>query len=75
MGLRDKASLINNPLLNFEVTQQGYGLYVKYFMAGFLVIYAISMLVQFTSYFLSNVAVLVHEKGAHPAAGDQRAEF
>ncbi len=75
MGLRGKASLINNPLLNFEVTQQGYGLYVKYFMAGFLVIYAISMLVQFTSYFLSNVAVLVHEKGAHPAAGDQRTEF
>ncbi len=75
MGLRDKSSLINSPLLSFEVTQQGYGLYVKYFMAGFLVIYAVSMLVQFTSYFLSNVAVLLHEKDVHPATGDQHAEI
>lgn len=75
MGLRGKSSLINSPLLNFEVTQQGYGLYVKYFMAGFLVIYAISMLIQFSSYFLSNVAVLIDEKGAHPTAGDQHAEI
>jgi len=75
MGLRDKSSLINSPLLNYEVTQQGYGLYVKYFMAGFLVIYAISMLVQFTSYFLRNVAVLLHEKGGHLAAGDHHVEL
>ncbi|HJO87834.1 MAG TPA: TRAP transporter small permease subunit, partial [Rhodospirillales bacterium] len=64
-GLWGKSNLINAPLLTFEVTQSGYGLYVKYIMAGFLLIYALSMMIQFTSYFLSNVAILIHEPDAH----------
>jgi TRAP-type mannitol/chloroaromatic compound transport system permease small subunit len=63
-GLWGKANLINAPLLSFEVSQSGYGMYVKYFMASFLVIYAVSMLVQFGSYVLSSAAVLAGE--AHP---------
>jgi len=42
-------------LLAFEVTQQGSsGLYLKYLMAAYLAIFAVSMLIQFTSYFMSN---------------------
>lgn len=67
LGMEGKASLINGPLLNFEVTQAGYGMYVKYLMAGFLAIYAITMMAQFMSLFLSSLAVLLREPGAHSA--------
>ena len=34
--MSSKASIINSPLLSFEITQQGSsGLYVKYLMAAF----------------------------------------
>ena len=57
-GMWDKASSINSPLFSFEVTQSGYGLYVKYLMVGFLAVYAVSMIVQFCSYMLHHVADL-----------------
>ncbi len=60
-GMWDKTNLINAPLLSFEVTQAGYGMYVKYLMAGFLLVYAVTMLVQFLSQFLSSVAILLDE--------------
>ncbi|MBO6782320.1 MAG: TRAP transporter small permease subunit [Alphaproteobacteria bacterium] len=63
MGMGGKASVINSPLLSFEVTQSGFGLYVKYLMAGFLAVFAVSMMLQFTSYFLSSVANLRDEPG------------
>jgi TRAP-type mannitol/chloroaromatic compound transport system permease small subunit len=54
-GMQGKQSTINAPLTNFEVTQQGIaGLYVKYMMAGFLAIFAITMIIQFSAYILSN---------------------
>lgn len=56
IGMGSKASIINAPLFNFEVTQSGFGLYVKYLMAGFLGIFAISMMIQFVSYLLMAVA-------------------
>jgi len=68
-GMWGKSSLINAPILSYEVTQNGYGLYVKYLMAGFLLIYALSMMIQFISYFLKNVAVLVREPEAQPNHG------
>ena len=63
MGLWGKANAINGPLLSFEVTQSGFGLYIKYLLASFLLIFALAMLVQFMSYLLSNVATLLHEPG------------
>ncbi len=66
MGMWGKSNVINGPLLNYEVTQSGYGMYVKYFLAGFLLIFAITMLVQFMSYLLSNAAVLRREADYHP---------
>ena len=55
-GMDGKSTVINGPLLVFETTQTGFGMYVKYWMAGFLGIFAITMMLQFTGYFLEGVA-------------------
>lgn len=68
-GMWNKSNLINAPLLSFEVTQSGYGLYVKYLMAGFLLVYALTMLTQFLGYILRNAAVLAREADARPVGG------
>ena len=60
-GLWAKGSSINAPLLSYEISQSGYGMYVKYLMAGFLIVFALSMIVQFCSYILSNAAELLGE--------------
>ncbi len=66
MGMAGKATVINSPLLSFETSQSGFGLYVKYLMAGFLAVFAVSMMIQFASYFLSAVADLRNEPGKAP---------
>ena len=58
-GMWGRGSSLNSPLLSFEIYQQGYGLYVKYLMVGFLIVFAVSMLVQFMGYFLNNTAELI----------------
>ncbi len=65
-GMWGRSHVITGPLLNFEVTQSGYGLYVKYLLAGFLMIFALGMLIQFMGYLLGNAAVLLREPGHHP---------
>ncbi|MGY8961561.1 MAG: TRAP transporter small permease subunit, partial [Alphaproteobacteria bacterium] len=70
IGMAGKANVINNPLLVLEVSQSGYGMYVKYLMAGFLAIYAVSMMIQFTSYLLESVADFFNEPGARQTATD-----
>ena len=60
-GMWGNSNLINAPLLSYEVTQNGYGMFVKYLMAGFLMIYAVSMMIQFIGYFLSNASILLGE--------------
>ena len=57
-GMWGRGSSLNSPLLSFEVSQQGYGMYVKYLMVGFLVTFAVTMAIQFLSYFLESVADL-----------------
>ena len=54
-GLWTESSIFNLSLLNFEVTQQGYGMYVKYIMSSFLIIFALSMLIQFSSFIISEM--------------------
>ncbi len=68
-GMWDKMSSINSPLHSFEVSQSGYGLYVKYLMVGFLAVYAVSMVIQFSSYLLDNIADLCQEPGGDQLAG------
>ena len=36
VGMDSKAAVINSPVMNFEVSQSGFGMYTKYLMAGFL---------------------------------------
>ena len=57
-GMGGRGNSINSPLLSFEVSQSGYGMYVKYIMAGFLIIFSVTMLIQFVSYLLYNVGQL-----------------
>ena len=55
LGMVNRASIINGPVLSFEITQQGSnGLYLLYLMAIYLAVFAVSMLTQFTSYFMSS---------------------
>ena len=61
-GLWNQSSPFNLALLNFEVTQQGFGMYVKYLMSGFLIIFALSMLFQFCSYIIYYINRLEHKE-------------
>ena len=55
LGMGGKASIINGPVISFEITQQGSnGLYLLYLMAVFLAVFGVTMLTQFTSYFMSS---------------------
>ena len=55
-GLWGKSSLINSPMMNFETSMSGFGMYVKYLMAAFLVVFALSMIFQFTAYLFTSMA-------------------
>lgn len=63
IGLGGKQNIINSPILSYEVTQAGFGLYVKYLMAGFLGVFAVTMMIQFVSYFLDAVGDIRGEPG------------
>ena len=56
LGMGSKTSIIASPLVNIEVSQSGFGLYVKYLMAGFLAVFAVTMTIQFAGYFLQGIA-------------------
>jgi TRAP-type mannitol/chloroaromatic compound transport system permease small subunit len=56
LGMWGKSSIIVSPLLVFETTQTGSGMFTKYLMAGFLAIYAISMMIQFVAVLFGAVA-------------------
>ena len=56
LGMSGPAAIINAPMVTYEITQSGFGLYVKYLMAAFLGIFAVSMMIQFCGYLLESVA-------------------
>lgn len=68
VGMGNKMAIINMPVVNFEVSQSGYGMYVKYLMAAFLGVFAVTMAVQFVSYFLDSVADYRGEPGKRKPA-------
>jgi len=68
-GMAQKTSIINSPVLNFETTQAGFGLYVKYMMAAFLGVFAVSMMIQFVSYLMAAVADYRGEDGKYVPTG------
>ena len=67
-GMGGRGNSINSPLLSFEVSQSGYGMYVKYIMAAFLIVYSVSMLIQFVSYFLYNIQQRLEPQDPHNAS-------
>ena len=56
LGMENKSSIINAPLIGLEVTQNGFGMFVKYLMAGFLGVFAVSMMIAFCAQLLEGVA-------------------
>jgi len=70
-GMDTRQSSLMAPILSFEVSSSGYGMYVKYIMGSFLLIYAVSMAIMFVSYFLSSSAYLMNEPDAlQPQGGE-----
>jgi TRAP-type mannitol/chloroaromatic compound transport system permease small subunit len=63
-GMGGRGNSLNSPLLSFEVSQSGYGMYVKYLMAAFLIVFSVSMMIQFVSYLLYNIGQL-QDPGEH----------
>jgi TRAP-type mannitol/chloroaromatic compound transport system permease small subunit len=70
LGMDTKQSSLIGPIISFELSQSGYGMYVKYLMAGFLLVFAVSMAFQFVSSILSNIAILVNAKDAPATEGE-----
>ncbi|MCY4192083.1 MAG: TRAP transporter small permease subunit [Rhodospirillaceae bacterium] len=73
MGLANKFSVISGPLQSFEVSQSGFGLYVKYMLAGYLLVFAVTMLIEFMASLLSNAGVLLQEKDAPASTAEEDA--
>ena len=71
LGMDTKQSSLISPIYNFEMSQSGYGMYVKYLMASFLVVFAASMAFQFISYLLSNIAIITNEPGSEALVGGE----
>ncbi len=68
IGMGNKQSIINSPIKNLEVSQTGTaGMYIKYQMAAFLGIFAVTMLIQFVSYYFEAVADARGERGRRTA--------
>lgn len=70
LGMWGKASIINSPILAYEITQSTTGLFVKYFMAGFLAVFAISMMMQFVAMMFEASADRRGEPGGREIATD-----
>ncbi|WP_340150185.1 TRAP transporter small permease subunit [uncultured Sneathiella sp.] len=63
VGMGNKTSILYSPMANFEVSQSGVGMQVKYLMAGFLAVFAVTMMVQFVSYLMEAVADYLEQPG------------
>ena len=69
IGFNGKTSVINSPILVFEITNQGImGMFIKYQMALFLGIFGVTMLIQFVSQFFESLADLKGEPGKRDTA-------
>ena len=57
-GMACKQCVLNQPIMNFETSQSTQGMNIKYLMAGFIIIFAITMLIQFVVYFLRSLEII-----------------
>ena len=64
LAMNGKTSIVNSPVVNLEITQTGSnGMFIKYQMAAFLAIFAVTMIIQFVSYLFESVADWREEPG------------
>lgn len=70
-GLGTRQSSLAAPILSFETSASGYGMYIKYLMAAFLIVFAVSMALVFISYFLKSCAFLFNEHDAEMPMGGE----
>jgi TRAP-type mannitol/chloroaromatic compound transport system permease small subunit len=70
IGMWSKTSIITTAMRTYEVSQSGYGMYVKYLMAGFLGVFGVTMMIQFCSYVLESLADVRGDPGHREPAGD-----
>ncbi len=73
IGFGGSSAIVYGSVTNFEVSQSGFGLYVKYLMAAFLAVFAVTMLVQFVSYLMESVADYREEPGTRLDRADAAA--
>ena len=71
IGFKGKSSIIYGPLSNFEVSQSGFGMYTKYLMAGFLAVFAVTMLIQFVSQMFESYADVREDPGGKTDSEDE----
>ena len=57
-GMACKQCVLNQPIMNFETSQSTQGMNIKYLMAAFLIIFALTMLIQFVIYFLKSLEII-----------------
>ena len=60
-GMACKQCVLNQPIINFETSQSTQGMNIKYLMAGFLIIFALTMLIQFLVYSLRSLKIIKEE--------------
>jgi TRAP-type mannitol/chloroaromatic compound transport system permease small subunit len=60
-GMACKQCVLNQPIINFETSQSTQGMNIKYLMAGFLIIFALTMLIQFLVYSLRSLEIIKEE--------------
>lgn len=69
IGMGSKQAIVNSPVANFEISQSSTaGMFIKYHMAAFLAVFAITMLIQFVSYLFEAVADARDEPGKREIA-------
>ena len=60
-GMACKQCVLNQPIINFETSQSTQGMNIKYLMAGFLIIFALTMLIQFLVFGLRSLKIIKEE--------------
>lgn len=70
VGMGQSTAIITSPILRLEVSQSGFGMYVKYLLAGYLLIFAVTMTLQFAAYLLEGVADYRGDPGKRKLASE-----
>ncbi|MFT6772409.1 MAG: TRAP-type mannitol/chloroaromatic compound transport system permease small subunit [Paracoccaceae bacterium] len=68
LGLGGQSTVVTSAMSNYEISQSQFGMYTKYWMAGYLAVFAATMLIQFAGYFMDAVADLRGQPGSRTHA-------